>query len=72
MTKDVKPRITASEDAEMDQKYRAFFERVAGSVRHMFSIVCGVVQREGPHTRTPKRLRLLLKTVDFTGLVHVA
>ena len=46
ITRDVKPRITASEDANMDSKYRSFFERVAGSVRKMssfvaFFVLCG-------------------------------
>lgn len=32
MTRNVKPRITASEDAQLDSKYRLFFEKVAGKV----------------------------------------
>ena len=31
-TRPVKPRITASDDAQMDSKYRSFFERIAGQV----------------------------------------
>lgn len=36
ITRNVKPRISASEDSQMDSKYRSFFEKVSGSVKCIF------------------------------------